>query len=96
MHAAIGFFKMSSSSFPYNWDKVIDVLSKIDSIINYKDSKCDLQTMEYISQSPINSSKVLLNCVINCTNFPEKEAIDICSRKTVHHLDSNTKNWCLF
>ena len=30
--------------------------------------------MEYISQSPINGSKVNLKCVLKCTKFPIKQA----------------------
>ena len=84
---------MSSSSFPYNWDNVIHVIKKINSIINYKESKCDLYTMEYISQSPIRCSKVNLKYVLNCTNFPENNPMDICSRQTVHKLNTETKTW---
>ena len=47
-------FKMSSKSFPYNWDNFIYVLKNIDYIINYKDFNCDLYTMDYTSQSPIH------------------------------------------
>ena len=87
--------KTSSSSFPYNWDNVIYVPKKIDSIINFKDSKCDLYTMEYISQLTIHCWKGLINCVLNCTNFPEGGGVDICSRQTVHHVDSDTENLVL-
>ena len=41
--------KISLSSFSYNWDNVIHVIKKINSIINDKESKCDLYTMDYIS-----------------------------------------------
>ena len=33
-------FKIISSSFPYNWYNVIHVIKKINSIINFKESKC--------------------------------------------------------
>ena len=64
---------MSSSSFSCNWVKVVYVLKNIGSVINYKESKCDLYTTDYISISPIDCSKGLLGCVLNCTNFPEKK-----------------------
>ena len=65
---------MSSSSFPYNWDNIIHVIKKMYSIINLKESKCDIYNMEYISQSPINLSKINLKCVLNCNTFPGKQA----------------------
>ena len=42
--------------------------------------------MNYISQSPIYCSKENPKCVVNCTDFHEKKAMDICLRQT----------WCLF
>ena len=65
---------MSSSSFPYNWENVIQVTKKHYSIINFKESNCDLYTIDYISQSPIHCSKVDLKCVLKSTNFPGKQA----------------------
>ena len=44
------------------------------SIIDFKESKCDLNTMDYISQSPIHYSKGNCECVLKCTKFPEKKA----------------------
>ena len=66
---------MSSSGFPYNYnqDNFIYILNNIDAITNYKGSKCDILPMYYTSKPPITCSKVLLKCVINCTNFTEKE-----------------------
>ena len=61
---------MRVSSFPFNWDNVIHVFKKIYSIINFKDPKCDIYTMDYISQSPVNGSKVNLKFVLKCTKFP--------------------------
>ena len=51
--------------------------------------------MEYISQSSIHCSKGLFEYVINCTNFPEKKALDICSRQTIHLLDRDAKKLVL-
>ena len=48
-------------------------MKKIYSLINFNESKCDLYTMDYISQSPIHFSKVNLKCVIKCTEFPGKQ-----------------------
>ena len=44
------------------------------SIINFKESKCDLYTMDCISQSPTHCSKVNIECVLKCTKCPGKEA----------------------
>ena len=62
---------MSSSGFPYNYnqDNFIYILNNIDAITNYKGSKCDILPMYYTLKPPIPCSKVLLKCVINCTNF---------------------------
>ena len=65
-------FKTISSSFIYNRDNVIHVIKKINSIRNYKESKCDLYNMAYISQSAIHCSKGNLKCVLNYYNFPVK------------------------
>ena len=65
-------FQMISSSFPCNWDNVINVIKKNYSIINFKESKFDLYNMYYISQSPIHCSKGKLKCVLKCTKFTEK------------------------
>ena len=65
---------MSSSSFPYNWDNVIHVINKIYSIINFRESKCGIYNMDYISQSPIHCSKVNIERVIKCTKFPGRQA----------------------
>ena len=61
---------ITSSIFPYNWQTVIFFLNKIDYIINYKDSMCDLYSMEYISESTNNYSQGVLQCVQDCTNIP--------------------------
>ena len=66
---------MISSSFLYNWDNVSYVIKKIYGIINFHDSKCDLYTMDYISQSPTHCSKVNLECVLKCTKFLEEQTI---------------------
>ena len=66
-------FQISSSSFLYNWDNVIHVIKKFYSIINFKESKCDLYPMYYISQSPIHCSEVNLKCVLKCNKLPEKK-----------------------
>ena len=66
---------MTSSIFPYNWETVNFVLKKIDSIINYKYSMCDLYSMEYISESPNHCTKVVLQCVQNFTNIPVNKVI---------------------
>ena len=63
-------FQMSSSIFTYNSDIVIHFIKKIYSIINFKDSKCDLYTMDYISQSSIHCSKRNLKFVLKCTKLP--------------------------
>ena len=88
-------FQMSSSSFPYNWDNVIHVINKIYSIINFKDSKCDQYIMDYISQSPIRCLKVNLKFVLKCTKFPGGNPMVICSRRTAHQLNTDTKNLVL-
>ena len=86
---------MSSSSFPYNWENVIHVIKNIHYITNYKDSKCDIYTKDYISKSPIHCSKGNLKCVLKCANFTEKKSVDICSRQTVHKLNTDTNNLVL-
>ena len=65
---------MCLSSFSYNWDNVLHVIKKIYSIINFKDSKCDIYNMEKISQSATHCSKVNLECVLKCNRFPRKQA----------------------
>ena len=62
----------------------------IHSTISYKHPKCDLYTMEYISKLPIHFSKGIIKCVLNCANFPGGRLMDKCSRKTVHHFNTNT------
>ena len=66
---------MTSSSFTYDWETVNSILNKIDSIINYKDSMCDLYTMEYISESPNHCSKGVLQCIQDCSNIPVNKVI---------------------
>ena len=39
-----------------------------------KESKYDIYTMDYISQSPIHCSKGNLKCVLKGTKFPVKQA----------------------
>ena len=51
--------------------------------------------MYHISQSPTHFSKGNLKCVLNCTKFPEKNSMVICSRQTDHQLDTNTRNLVL-
>ena len=75
-------FQMISSSFPYSWYNVIHVIKKIYFIINSKESKRDLYTMDYISQSPIHCSKVNIKCVLNCNKFPVKQANGYMSKTT--------------
>ena len=70
-HKAIA-FPNQFIKFPYNWDNVIHVIKKMYSKIKFKDSKCDIYTMAYISQSLIYCSKGNLECVLKCTKFPEK------------------------
>ena len=77
---------MSSSSFPYKWEK-ISVIKNIDSIINFKDSGCDLYNVYYISKSPFHCSKVLLNCVEKLNNIPIKKELVIFSLPTVYPLN---------
>ena len=83
---------MSLSSLPYNWDNVIHVIKKIYSIINFKDPKCDIYTMEYISQSPIHCLKVNIKRALNYTKFPLKKANADMFRTNVHQLNTNTIN----
>ena len=65
---------MSSSSFPYNWDNVTNVIKKVYDKMNFNESTCDIYTMDYTYQSPTNISKVDLECVLQCTKFPQKQA----------------------
>ena len=51
--------------------------------------------MDYISQSPIHFSKGLLKCVLNCTSFTGKKAMDIRPIKKFHHFNTDTKNLVL-
>ena len=67
---------MASSNFPCNWESFNFVLNKIDSIINYKDSMCNLYSTEYISESPYYCSKDVLQCVQNFTNIPGNKVIE--------------------
>ena len=53
---------------------VIHVIRKIYYKINLNESTCDLYTMDYISQSPTHCSKGNIECVLNCTKFPGKQA----------------------
>ena len=62
-------FQMSSS----RWCNVIHATKKIYSIINFKEFKCNLYTMDYIYKSTIHCSKENLKCVLKCTKFPEKK-----------------------
>ena len=38
-------------------------------MINFKESRCNLYTMDNISQPPIHCSKGNIKCVIKCTKF---------------------------
>ena len=60
---------MSSSSFIYDWEKVSNIIRKIYEPINFNESRCDLYTMDYISQSPTHFSKGNLECVLQCTKI---------------------------
>ena len=64
---------MSSSSFLYDGENVSNIIKKIYEIINFNESTCDLYTMDYISQSPTHCSKGNLQCVLQCTKFPDKQ-----------------------
>ena len=44
--------------------------------------------MDHISQSPTHFSKVNLECVLQCTKFPQKKPMVICSRQTAHQLNN--------
>ena len=44
------------------------------SIINFKESKCDLYTMDYISQAPIHCSKGKLEYVLKCSTYIGNQA----------------------
>ena len=64
---------MSSSIFLYDWEKFSNVIKKIYEIINFNESTCDIYTMDYISQSPTHCSKGNLQCVLQCTKFPDNQ-----------------------
>ena len=64
---------MSSSSFLYDWENVSNVIKKIYDIINFNESRCDLYTMDYIPQSTTHCSKGNIQCVLQCTKFPDKQ-----------------------
>ena len=66
---------MTSSSFPYNLETVNCFLNEIDYTINYKDSMCDLYSMERISEAPNHCSKGVIQCVQNFTNIPLNKCI---------------------
>ena len=64
---------MSSSIFLYDCEHVTNVIKKIYEIIDFNESTCDLYTMDYIYQSPTHCAKGNLQCVIQCTKFPDKK-----------------------
>ena len=82
---------MSSSNFLYNWENIIHVINKIYSIINFKESKCGLYTMDCISQSPIHCSKGNIRCVLKCTKFPGKQATDYMFEKKWSSIEDRNK-----
>ena len=51
--------------------------------------------MDYISTSPFNCYKGLLNSVLKYTDIPEKKSLDICSIQNIHPLNRYTKNLLL-
>ena len=53
---------------------VIHVIKKFYSVINSKESKCDINTLHYIPQSPIHCSKGNLKCILKCTKYLGKQA----------------------
>ena len=67
-----GFSKLAHQVFSYKWDSVSHIIKNIYSIISFKESKCDLYTIEYISHSPIHCSKGNIKFVLKFTKFPEK------------------------
>ena len=60
-HKAIIFSKLSSSSFPYNWDNVIRVIQNTDSTINYKESMFDIYLLNTFHNHPIIVQKAISN-----------------------------------
>ena len=64
---------MSPSSFLYNCNNVSHVIKKIFEIIDFNESRCDIYTMDYISQSPTHGSKGNHKCVLQCTKFPQRQ-----------------------
>ena len=84
---------MSLSSVPYNWYNVINVIKKIYSMLKYKDSKCDLYTMDYISISPIHCSKGNLKYFPRCTKFPGKQANGYMFKKKCSSIEQQYKKF---
>ena len=66
---------MTSSSFPYNLETVNCFLNEIDYTINYKDSMCDLYSMERISEAPNHCSKGIIQYFQGCNNIPGNKGI---------------------
>ena len=64
---------MTASSFQYDWEKFSNVISKIYQLINVNDVRCDLYSMDYISQVSTHCSKGNLECVHQCTKIHQKQ-----------------------
>ena len=70
-------FQRISSSFPYNWEKVISVINNIDYIIIYEDPSCYINTMDDISTSLFHFKKAFSNVLKDAPTLIKK-ALDIC------------------
>ena len=66
---------MGSSSFLYDWENVFNVIKKIYEILNFIESTYDLYSMDYISQSRTHCAKGNLQCILQCTKYPEKKTV---------------------
>ena len=90
-HRAIWFSKWVHQVFPKT-GIMLSMSSIFFSKIRFKESKCDIYNMDYISQSPIYCWKVNIKCVLKCTKLTEKNPMVICSRQTSHQLNTDTIN----
>ena len=60
---------------------------------NFKDSMCDLYTMDYIYQSPTHFSKGNIGCVLQCTKFPDKNQWLYLPYKLLINLKTIHETW---
>ena len=64
---------MTSSSFQYDWENFSNVIRNIYELINVNEFRCDLYTMDYITQMLTHGSKCNIDCVHQCTKFHNKK-----------------------